>query len=411
MNRATLLTCALLLGLSLPRYTIGQMTFGFAMPKDVNRVEIPFTAANNLIVLPVVVNNFLKLNFILDTGVDTPILTEIAYANLLGIEYVREVIISGVGKQDSIRAYVGQKVNLRLPGNVIGHNLNLLVLQDDYLKLSGKMGLDVHGIIGYDLFKSFIVEVDYDERTLILHRPETYKPRRRFLTAPLDFIGPKPFITSQINQGKIQDTVRLMIDTGASHAVLLDMYQTSIAAPAKTISARLGTGLGGEIPGKLGRIDSFQLLQFEFKDVIVSLPEIDAYSQVIKRGSRQGTLGGDVLSRLYPIFDYPNRKLYLNKGLKYKSKFEFDMSGLSLAVTGHFLDTLVIEHVRENSPAYGATLMEGDIILSINGVDARYISFSDIQLLLRKKPNYKIRLKILRAHEKMRKEFRLRRAI
>ncbi len=387
------------------------MTFGFTMPKDVNRVEIPFTEVNNLIVVPVVVNNFLKLNFIVDTGVETPILTEIAYANLLGIEYVREVIVSGVGLQDSIRAFIGQKVNIKLPGNVVGNNLNLLVLQEDYLKLTEKMGMDVHGIIGYDIFKTFVVELDYDNKMLVLHRPEKYKVRKKFCSIPMEVDRTKPYIISVLNQDNYTDTVRLMIDTGASHAVLLDVHETTLITPSKTISARLGTGIGGEIPGQMGRINAFQLSEFEFKNIIVSIPEPDAYNQLIKRGSRQGTVGGDVLSRLYPIFDYPHQKLYVSKSSAYKMKFDIDMSGLSIAMKGLFLDSIHVEHVRENSPAEEADIRPDDVILTINGRTPYNSSLSAIHQLLRKKPNYKIRLKILRRNEKIRKQFRLRRAI
>jgi hypothetical protein len=390
---------------------IAQMQFGFTMPKGINKVEIPFVEANNLIVIPVVINNFLKLNFILDTGVETPILTEIAYANILGIEYIREVVISGPGIVDSVRALIGQKVNIKLPGNVTGYNLNLLVLQEDYLKLSEKMGMDVQGIIGYDIFQKFVVEIDYDENMIILHRPSKYRPKKKFESISLNILQSKPYIQSHINQNKVSDTIQLLIDTGASHALLLDVDQTNISLPNRTIPTRLGTGLGGEIPGQLGRLDLFGLNNFEFKEVIVSIPTQDAYSQLIKRGSRQGTLGGDVLSRLHPVFDYSNEILYLSKSKKYKEKFEYDMSGLSLSSRGTFLDSLYIDHVRDGSPADLAGIRENDIILNINGYNHSYHPMSIMLAILRKKPKNKIRMKILRGDEKLKKVFRLKRTI
>ena len=388
------------------------MTIGFTMPPSVNKVEIPFIESDNLIIIPVIVNDFLKLNFIIDTGVETPILTEITYANILGINYIREVIIPSPGINDSIHAYVGNKVNFRLPGNVIGHNLNILVLKEDHLNLSEKIGLDVHGIIGYDLFKKFIVEINYDDKILVLHRQEKYRPKNKFNKIPIDIVNSKPYITSIINQSKENDTVRLMVDTGASHAILLDINQTTLKQPEKTIPARLGTGIGGDISGQIGRIDSFTLCTpLEFRDVIVSIPEVNAYGQSIKRGSRHGTIGGDILSRLFPIFDYGNGHLYIEKGERFSTKFEFDMSGLSLAVQGAFLDSLVVDHLRDNSPAALAGIEQGDVILTINGHSLQTSPLSKIHALLRKKPNYKIRLKILRSGEKIRKEFRLKRTI
>ena len=388
-----------------------QFKIGFTMPEGVNRVEMPFTPVNNLVVIPVVLNHFLKLNFILDTGVETPILTERAFANFVGIEYSREVIISAPGLNDSIRALVGHRVNFKLPGNVTGHNLNLLVLQDDYLKLSEKMGMEVHGIIGYDIFQKFVVEINYDERKLILYRPTKYRPKRNQEVIPLNITQTKPYVQSLVSQNKVGDTINLMIDSGASHALLLDIEQVEINLPTRTVHTRLGTGLGGDIIGQIGRIDSFRLHEYEFKDIIVSIPDENAYSQLIKRGSRQGTLGGDILSRLHPVFDYSNEKLFISKSRTYRNRFEFDMSGLSLSCQGAFLDSIFVQHVRQNSPADLAGIKEGDIILSINGHNSIYHPMTAFLALLKKKPNIKIRVRLLRGEEKLKKVFRLKRAV
>jgi hypothetical protein len=65
----------------------GQMKFGFEMPEGEDRVEIPFEEYNNLVVIPVYINNLIKLKFVVDTGVDTPILTEETFARILGLHY------------------------------------------------------------------------------------------------------------------------------------------------------------------------------------------------------------------------------------------------------------------------------------------------------------------------------------
>ena len=388
-----------------------QLSIGFSLPPKQDKAEIPFSESCNLIIVPVIINNFLKLNFILDSGVDTPILTEKAFANLAGIEFIREISISGAGLEDSIGAYIGHHVDIKLPGNIHGQNLNLLVLKEDYLKLSEKLGIDVHGIIGYDLFKNFVVAINYDDKILTLTKPSSFKCNRKYRSIDLEISNSKPFIQTLLTNDKSSAPAKLMIDTGASHALLLDVDQTEICPPNHTIVAQLGTGLGGIIPGNLGRLDSFRVSEFEFDHVIVSIPEIDAYSQSIKRGSRQGTIGGDILSRLSPIFDYQNNKLYIRRADRYKNKFEFDMSGISIAAKGEFLDSLVVEHVRENSPAAECGMLVGDHILSINGFSLMTHKLSEIQRVLQKKPNHKVRIKLIRDNQKIKKVFRLKRTI
>ena len=389
-----------------------QTKLGFAMPSGKLRVEIPFEEYNNLIVIPVFINNFLTLKFVLDTGVETPILTEKAFARMLGIEYLREILISGPGIEDTVKAYVGQKVNFLLPGGVVGHNLNLLVLENDHLKLSERMGTEIYGILGYDLFKQFAVEINYDDKKIILYRSGKFKPKRKMTSVPLDIVNAKPYVSSIISQSSIQDSVRLMIDTGASHSVLLDVEESSISLPTKTVSVRLGTGLAGEIPGHLGRLSGFKLANCEFKKVIISIPEANAYGQMIKRGSRHGTLGGEILSRINPTFDYGNGMLYLSKGQKFKEPFEFDMSGISIIAKGKFLDLFVVEDVRMGSPASEVDIRVGDALISVNGRGTvNENTLNEINWLLRKRLNKKMRIKILRNGERIKKVFRLKRAI
>lgn len=388
-----------------------QIQLGFTMPSGKNKVVIPFEKRNNLIVIPVIINNSIKLKFILDTGVEVSILTEITFAKLLGIEFIRDFYISGHGMQDSVRVFLGQKVNFKLPGGVEGHNLNILVLEEDYLKLSEKMGEEVYGIIGYDIFKQFVVDINYEEALLTLYRPNKYRARKKTPSYPLELIQSKPYILSTVTQGKAKDSTKLLIDTGASHALLLDTQELTVEISGESIQTILGTGLAGDILGKLARIEKFSLNKFEFKDVIISIPERNIYSMSIKRGSKHGTIGGEILSRLHPVFDYRERKLYLTQSNRYHSAFEIDMSGLSLVTKGRFFDSLVVEHIRPGSPAEKVDIRSDDVILTINGYSIRHQSLSTINALLKKRPGKKITIRLLREGEKIKKIFWLKRAI
>jgi len=131
----------------------------------------------------------------------------------------------------------------------------------------------------------------------------------------------------------------------------------------------------------------------------------------IKRGSKHGTIGGEILSRLHPVFDYQKENLYLSKSSSYKSSFEFDMSGLSLITKGKFLDSLMVEFIRPDSPAEKVDIKPGDMILTVNGYSIRYQTLSEIIALLKEKPGKKIIVRLLRDGEKIKKVFRLKRAI
>lgn len=388
--------------------------FGFKLPKNTKRISIPFEEYNNLIVIPVTINKSLTLDFIVDTGVQNAILTEKIFADLLQLEYPRKITIAGPGLIDSVTAFIANDIKLDLPGGVSANRSSILVLETDYLQLKNNMGAEIYGIIGYELFSRFIVELNYDRKEMILHDPQNFKKRKFMSKIPLTIDRTKPYITSaiQYNESSGIDSIKLMVDTGASHALLLDPEEDeTIQIPEHTITTNLGKGLGGNIDGKIGRIKSFQFNKLKFSEVLASFPDPGIYNKNIKRGSRSGTLGGDVLSRINPVFDYINGYMYYYKGRRYKHKFVYDMSGMQVTAYGPNLKLAIINSVREGSPAYKAGIRGGDIIKKFNGDNIQNILLSKIFTSLRRKPEAKIRMKIVRNGVELKKCFRLKELI
>ncbi len=388
--------------------------FGFHINNDRKSVTIPFEEYNNLVVIPVTINNTFTVKFIVDTGVQNAILTEKVLADLLKLEYKRKISISGPGLADSVTALISNNIKLSIPGGIVANNRSLLVLEEDYLQLKKQMGVEIYGIIGYELFSQFVVEFNYDKKEITFHNPETYKSKKRFRQLPLSIERTKPYIQTQLGleQSDQYNNVKLMIDSGASHGLLLDPEEDElISIPDKFITAGLGKGLGGDIRGKVGRVQEIKLSDFTFKKVIASFPDPGVYNKNIKRGARSGTIGGELLSRLNPIYDYFNNTIYLRKSKNYRKSFDFDMSGLQISAVGPNLSLITIDDVMKDSPADRAGIKKGDIIKKLNGTPSGYLELSQVFTLLRKKDNLKIRLKIVRNGTLLKKCFRLKRLI
>ena len=390
----------------------GQNKIGFVMPSKTRKVEIPFDMYNNLIVIPVHSNNTLTLKFILDTGAESAILTEKLFGDLLGLNYVRQININAPGERDSLQAFVATNVTMSLPGGITGHGMNMLVLKEDYLELNKNLGEEVYGIIGYDVFSRFTISIDYDDRVLTVYEPNSFKPRRSHTKIPMEIVNTKPYISMTVKQKDREDTVTLMVDSGASHAMLLDVDNTEeIIVPQEVLPTALGYGLAGEIPGFIGRMGACVVNDFSFDEPLVSIPISGSYMKAIKRGSRQGTVGGDILSRLNATFDYQNNVLYASKGNRYKDKFEYNMSGMILAVVGEDLDSMKVSRVSPDSPAEKVGILPGDIIKKINGKTLYNSTFTEINSLLRSREGKKIRVVLWRDDKKMKLKFRLKRFI
>lgn len=401
------LPCVLFLSSS---FSAHSQALGFALADGKKRVEIPIEIYNNLIVIPVVLNGALPLKFILDTGVRTAILTQKTFTDILNLAYSRKYTISGPGGVQVIDAYITNNVSLELPG-VTGRGHALLVLGEDYLELRNYLGTDVHGILGYELFSRFIIEVDYEKKTLTFYQPKRFRKKRRFQTIPITIEDTKPYLTTTVTLSdgtKLE--AKLLVDSGASHGLMLEPSSDHrIKVPDSTVSSIIGRGLGGEILGKIGRIQSLQLGKYEIDRVIANFPDPNSYFDSLKLGAteRNGAIGGEVLSRFTVIFNFPGQEIHLRKNASFKKEFHYNLSGLTVKAKGSRLNVFEVTAVRGRSVADYAGVVTGDLLVSINGVHTSTLDLNTIQGFLNNKPGKKINLVIDRKGKEIRCSFEL----
>jgi hypothetical protein len=391
-------------------YSFAQV-LGFSLPVGKSKIQFPIEVYNNLIVVPIVLNGQLPLKFILDTGVRTAILTEKAYSDILNLPYSRKYTIAGPGGEKLVDAYVTNNVTLDMPG-VHGQGHAMLVLEKDYLELRNYMGTDVHGILGYELFSRFIVKVDYEKKLLTLMLPERFKPGKGLNWVPITVEDTKPYMVVALQMNDTTSlSAKLLVDSGASHAIFLETSSNpKITIPPKHVSAVIGRGLGGEITGSIGRIKSVELGSYSIQGVIANFPDPESYLDTLKTSRtvfRNGSIGGDLLSRFTVIFNFPGERLYFKKNSSLKKEFYFSLSGLTIRARGARLRNYEISDVRENSLAAKADIRKGDRILTVNGINADELDLSVINGLLNSKPGRKITLQIQRDGVRSKKEFRL----
>lgn len=388
-----------------------SQVLGFSLPPGKTRVQFPIEVYNNLVVIPMILNGQLPLKFILDTGVRTSILTEKAYSDILNLPYSRKYSIAGPGGEKLVDAYVTNNVSLDLPG-VQGRGHAMLVLDQDYLELRNYLGTDVHGILGYELFSRFIIEVNYEQKTLTLMLPERFREKRKYEWLPIQIEDTKPYLTTSI---EMNDTTvlsaKLMVDSGASHGLFLETSSNpKIRVPEKNVTSVIGRGLGGIITGQIARIHSIKLGKYELNNVITNFPDPNSYLDTLKTSRlvfRNGSLGGEILSRFTVIYNFPGEKLYLKKNSSLKRNFFFNLSGLTVRAKGARLKNFEITDVRKNSSSERSDLKVGDRIMSVNGIVAADLDLNTINAFLNSKPGKRVVLQIERNGVRMKREFRL----
>ena len=384
-----------------------QTGFVFDNPKK-KSITINFKSSSNLIIIPVAINNSDTLNFILDTGVSYPIITELPFVNKLNLNFLQPINIKGLGEGGQLTAYRSGNNTISING-LVAYDQEIHMVINENFQISHILGIPVHGLIGFNLFKDYVVKIDYSEHKITLIKPEffNYKERDRDIVLPLTFEQNKPFVKTTIVTDKNEDVpVKLLVDTGASDALWLSTNSDSrISLPENHIETFLGRGLSGDLYGKKGRIGAIWVGPLVLYEPIVAFPDNDMVDQLIGKNDRNGTLGAEILRRFYVTMDYPNKRLILRANSNLKDEFNYNMSGLEITNPMPGFPIFLVSNIQKNSPAYYAGIQENDQIVALNNINNKTLTLNDINLLFQSQEDRRIKLTILRNGEQFKTEF------
>ena len=379
--------------------------------------KIKFELINNLIVFPVEVNG-VELSFLLDTGVSKPIIFNfLNISEALQINQTEKIFIKGLGDGLAIEALKSVN-NIFRVGDAINFKQELFAIFDPSFNFAPQLGVPIHGIIGYDFLKDFIVEINYVQRHLRLMNIDTYKQKKckRCEVFDLEFNSNKPYIDGFATVHDKEVPVKLLIDSGGSDALwLFEDQESLISVPENNFEDFLGRGLSGTVYGKRSRIKEFRLNRFKLKNVNAAFPDSSAIHIAKRFKERSGSLSGDILKRFTVIFDYSRKKVKLRPNRYFDDPFTYNKSGMVLEHDGvrpvkvarktvtksSFLNSdntnlaqfgmnlsggyeyllapsFKIVELRYGSPALEAGLQVGDVILNINGRGAHSFTLQEI---------------------------------
>lgn len=373
-------------------------------------INVKFKQISNLIIIPVSINGSDTMNFILDTGVKDPIITELTLVEELNLNYMKSIELRGLGNELTTQAYQSGDNTIKLPGLTATHQ-KINVILDENFQISQILGMPVHGLIGFNLFKQYIVKVNYSIEEITLFKPQyfDYTPRKNDIVLPITFIHNKPMVKAEVVQDSgLVIPVRLLIDTGASDAIWLSTEtDSSLKIPDQNIYAFLGSGLGGNLFGYKGRISGLWLGGNTLSAPIVSYPESEYINKVALSEQRNGSIGGEILRRYTVTFDYFNNRLILRPNSSFRDNFYYNMSGLEIINPVPGVPVFTISNVIENSPSWDAGIREGDQVIALNYRSHRDLTLNEINLALRQKQDKKINLTVLRNGELIKITFHL----
>lgn len=390
--------------------------YGFFIAGGRNWTRIPFQLHSNLIIVPVRVNDSDTLQFILDTGVSNTIVTDPNAFKKQPLRLSRKIKLVGAGEGGNLTASVAIDNHLNMGGLRAAHH-NLVILDEDILKLSEYVGTPVHGIFGYEIFANFVVNIDFQRREITLMHPNKYRYRKRKGDRyPITIQDTKAYTDAlSVYDGQKSLPLRVVLDTGAGHALLLDRSRSTatMPLPEKSIRAQLGRGLNGVIHGSMGRIQKVKFGRYELDNILASFPDSTAFGmKLVDMPERQGNVGCELLRRFNVTFNYPDRYVVL-KPIKrlMREGFEHDMSGMELRAKGERFRNYYVDRIIEGSPADLAGLQEGDEVLFVNNSSVKDMTISDIYKVLQKGEGKIITMLVRRSGQIVLANFALKRLI
>lgn len=364
------------------------------------KTRVPFRLINNLIIVEMQINSSSTLNFIVDTGLKSTLITELSHGDSLTLNHAKEIHLKGLGGTQPISALSTKGNTIRI-GSLVGKEQNVLVLMDNIFHLSEKLGLKVHGIIGYELFKNHVVDIDYAGKRLIIYKKGEYKykKRRRQFSAPIVWHRYKPYMNINVatNDSTAEQSMHMLVDTGSSDALWIfnDSYANG-SIPEPNIRSYLGHGLSGEVHGYKARVSKAIFGRYELKRPIVSFPDSSELSIAMNYKRRNGSIGGEVLKRFRVVVDYPGSKITMRSNGMLRRPFFFNISGIELSTPYPGMPVFIVAEVRMGSIAEKVGVISGDQLIEVNSRNVSEFTIQKLQAMFSRKTRGYLSVKVKR---------------
>ena len=268
-------------------------------------VEVPFTFEHSSVIVQVTVNGKGPYKMLLDTGAEQCAIDSNAASEL-------SLKLTPIGSGKTVAA--GKKENTlyltKLPQIEIA-NLkarDLLAVATDFSKISQRIGIPIHGVVGYNFLKNRIVQFDYPKRVVRFYSVSPFTASKQPNTSnrivlPFHFSGEDrfPIIDDVTVNGK---KIKVELDTG--HSGVLAVTATTIKRLGLEAEAE-----GCEVETSEGALGTSVNRKCKLKRLTVGTITVDSPSVSFRAPNSgldqapfEGLLGNDFFKDFVVTFDY-----------------------------------------------------------------------------------------------------------
>jgi hypothetical protein len=336
------------------------------------RTGVPFELLNNHIYAEVKVNGKGPFRFIFDTGGHDLLTPETAQA--LGVKSEGQAAGTGAG-EDVVNTSFAGGVSFQI-GDLIIEKQTIAVLPFEAPQVEG---FAQQGMIGFEVFRRFVTQIDYGRKTLTFIDPAAFDPAGLGAPVPFVFYSHLPQVAGSFEgiPGQFD------IDTGSRVELTLTKpfvdANDLIRRNPKAVTAVDGWGVGGPSRSYITRANELTLGPVRIGNLVAGFATQS--KGAFADPNYAGNVGSGLLKRFVVTFDYARQLMYLKPlPAPVADSGTFDRAGLWINTVAAGLK---VTDVTAGGPAAKAGVQVGDAVTAVDGAAASSISLSDLRARLR----------------------------
>ena len=313
-------------------------------------------------------------NFIFDTGAGITVASALIIEEANIIKSAESSELDTAGDSNSVPISNHNSIHIE------GLTLNNICFYIDDISHMSQNGIQIDGVIGYDLLKDYVTFLNYEKNQLELY-PSNTTSFDNYKSTPFTLVENLPtveldFLTAN---GKSMNG-RFYFDSGGGFSISFNSsfskknnLKEAFANMAKTTT--IGGANGAGFDNYLTSIVQLNMQEFEFSDLpaLISLSEKGASSSE----AVDGIIGIDIIKRFNIALNYKKQTMVLIPNSHYSDAFNFNLTGFGLR---QIENKIVITNLIDGSPAQEAGFQKNDIIVSVDG--HIYESASEIKRII-----------------------------
>jgi PDZ domain/Aspartyl protease len=344
----------------------------YSIAGGARETSVPIELIDNHVYLNVMLNGMGPYHFLFDTGglngIDPAVAKEIGSAS--------HGTMQGQGVGDQTQEFSFSKVDTLQFGAATLRDQSFVVIPTRSA-VSATSSAVVDGLIGFEVLSRFVTTFDYANKRVVFQLPAVAHISPQAKRVPFQFDGRTPRIACALDG---IDSV-CSVDTGARNSIsVLAPFAAAhpqLAAAGTSAVGVDGFGVGGPALGKLARLNSLRIGDFELRDLVadLSVQQKGAFASPYAAAN----IGGAVWKRFSVTFDYPQQTLWLEPNASFADRDAHERAGLFLARKS---DAIVVLDVRPGTPAAAAGIAKGDVIASVDGKPAATLGLGGVRSLL-----------------------------